>query len=80
VKDAQGLREEPPDDYYKRIFDEYLAAKRAIREPTDHIKFAPFVQRIKSSEYELKAKHSKPFRYQIEQKGAEVVFVAVPLA
>jgi len=80
VKDAQGLRDEAPEDYYKRIFDEYLAAKKAIGDPTDHIKFAPFVQRVKSSEYEMKAKHGKPFRYQSEQKGGEVVFVAVPLA
>ncbi len=80
VKDAHGLRDEAPEDYYKRIFDEYLAAKRAIGAPVDHIKFAPFIQRIKSSEYELKHKHGKPFRYQIEQKSGEVVFVAVPLA
>ncbi len=80
VQDARGLRDEAPEDYYKRIFDEYLAAKRTIGDPVDHIKFAPFMQRVKSSEYELKHKHSKPFRYQIEQKGGEVVFVAVPLA
>jgi hypothetical protein len=80
VEDAVRLRNEPPEDYYKRIFDEYLAAKRELGDPVDGIKFAPFRQRIQSSEQQLSAKHGKPFRYRIESQGREVVFVAVPLA
>jgi hypothetical protein len=80
VDDAQGLRAEAPEDYYKRIFDEYRDAKKAVGDPVDHVKFAPFIARIKSSEQQLSDKHGKPFRYKIEAKGKEVVFVAVPLA
>lgn len=79
VASANALRNEAPEDYYKRIFDEYLAAKRALGDPVDHIKFAPFNQRIKANEHQLTIKHGKPFRFQIEAKGKEVVFVAVPL-
>jgi hypothetical protein len=80
VEDGRKLRDEPPEDYYKRVYDEYLAAKRSIGDPVDHIKFAPFNQRIKSSEQELTNRHGKPFRYKVELQGKEVVLVAVPLA
>jgi hypothetical protein len=80
VEDGRKLRDEPPEDYYKRLFDEYLAAKRAIGDPVDHVKFASFSQRIKGSEQELTTRHGKPFRYKVEVQGKEVVFVAVPLA
>jgi hypothetical protein len=80
VQEAGALRDELPEDYYKRIFDEYLAAKRAVGDPVDHIKFAPFRQRVQASEQQLSSKHGKPFRYKIEAKSGEVVFVAVPLA
>ena len=80
VDDAQALRDEEAEDYYKRIFDEYIEAKRAIGEPVDHIRFAPFSRRIKESEAKLTNKHGKPFRYRIEAKGSEVVLLAVPLA
>ena len=80
VEDAQALRDEAPEDYYKRIFDEYLAAKRAIGDPVDHVRFAHFSQRIKGLEQQMQSKHSKPFRYRLESKGKEVVLVAVPLA
>jgi hypothetical protein len=79
VDDAQELRDEPPEDYYKRIFDEYIAAKASLGDPTEHIRFAPFSRRIKSSEVQLTNKHGKPFRYRIESQGREVVLLAVPL-
>ncbi|MEQ9319500.1 MAG: MXAN_5187 C-terminal domain-containing protein, partial [Polyangiaceae bacterium] len=80
VADAAKLRDEAPEDYYKRIYDEYLAAKRSIGDPVDHIRFQQFQNRIKGLEQQLMTKHGKPFRYQVEAKGKEVVFVAVPLA
>lgn len=80
VEDAAALRDEPPEDYYKRLYDEYVAAKRSIGDPVDHVRFAHFSQRIKGLEQQLSGKHGKPFRYRVEAKGKEVVFVAVPLA
>ncbi len=80
VEDAQDLRDEVPEDYYKRIFDEYIEAKSSLGDPVDHLRFAPFAQRIKSSEAQLTNKHGKPFRYRIEAQGKEVVLLAVPLA
>lgn len=80
VADAAKLRVEAPEDYYKRLYDEYIMAKRSIGDPVDHIRFAQFSQRVKGLEQQLMSKHGKPFRYQVEAKGKEVVFVAVPLA
>lgn len=80
VDDGHALRDEAPEDYYKRIFDEYRQAKQAIGDPVDAIKFAPFAERIKGLETDMMAKHGKPFRYRVERSGGEVVLVAVPLA
>ncbi len=74
------LRDEPAEAYYRRIFDEYIAAKKSLGDPTDNITFAAFVERIQASERELSDKHGKPVRYKIEVRGREVVLLAVPLA
>ncbi len=80
VEDGRALRDEAPEDYYKRIFDEYLAAKRKLGDPTDNVRFAAFQKRVQDGEQRLTDQHGKPFRYRIEQKGGEIVLVAVPLA
>jgi len=78
VADA-ALRDEPADVYYRRIFDEYISAKRSLGDPTDNITLAAFVERIQASEREMTEKHGKPVRYKIEVRGREVVLLAVPL-
>ncbi|MCA9625995.1 MAG: hypothetical protein KC731_43535, partial [Myxococcales bacterium] len=80
VAEAASLRDEPAPDYYKRIYDEYIAAKRKLGDPVGHIRFHHFQTRVKGLESELMGRHGKPFRYKVESKGEEVVFVAVPLA
>lgn len=80
VEDGNLLRDEPPEDYYKRIYDEYLEAKKSLGDPVDHVRFAPFTERIKASERQLSEKHGKPFRYRISVEHREVVLLAVPLA
>ncbi len=78
VADA-ALRDEPADAYYRRIFDEYIAAKRSLGDPVEDITLAAFVERIQASEREMSEKHGKPVRYKIEVRGREVVLLAVPL-
>jgi hypothetical protein len=75
---AQALHAEPPDAYYRRIFEEYIEGKRSLGDPTDHITFPAFVERIMASERELGDKHGKPVRYKVEVRGREVVLLAVP--
>jgi hypothetical protein len=42
----KALREEPEDKYYGRIFEEYVAGKRSLGDPVDHITREAFIARI----------------------------------
>ncbi len=76
---AQALHAEAEGVYYARVFGEYVAAKRSIGDPSDHINQAEFTQKLQASEQELAQKHGKPVRFRVEVKGKEVVLVAVAL-
>jgi hypothetical protein len=78
--DARALRDEGDNDYYSRIFREYVDAKRTLGDPVDHITKEAFTARIMASERETSQKHGKPVRYKVEVRGREVVLLAVPLA
>jgi hypothetical protein len=75
-----ALRSEAPDAYYRRLFQEYIAAKRSLGDPVDHITEANFSSRIRTSEGEMLEKHGKQVRYRVEVRGREVVLIAVPLS
>jgi hypothetical protein len=77
---ARALRDEPEEAYYIRIFEDYIAAKKDLGDPIDHITKDGFLSRLKESEAEMSSKHGKPVRYKIEVQGREVVLLAVPLA
>ena len=78
--DSAALASEAADAYYTRIYGEYIAAKKANNEATDHITKETFVTRIQGMEAEALQKHGKPVRYQVQARGNEVVLLAVPLA
>lgn len=75
-----ALAAEPADAYYARIYGEYIAAKKANNEATDHITKDTFVQRIQGMEAEALQKQGRPVRYQVQARGNEVVLLAVPLS
>jgi hypothetical protein len=70
---------EPADRYYSRLYNEYIAAKRQLGEPVDHITDAAFRTRIQGMEAEAQAKHNRPVRFQVQVTGREVQLLAVPL-
>ncbi len=76
----QGLAAEPVDQYYGRLYNEYMSAKRGLGEQVDHITPEAFRSRIQGMEQETQAKTGKPVRYQVQVNGREVVLLAVPLA
>jgi hypothetical protein len=78
--DARALRAERDEDYYGRVFAEYIRAKDQLGDPTGHITKAAFIGRIQASEREMSDKHGKPVRYKVEVRDREVVLLAVPLA
>jgi hypothetical protein len=73
------LAAEAPAAYYARIYGEYVAAKRAIGESTDHITEQAFATRIQGMEAEASQKHGQRVRYQVQSRNKEVVLLAVPL-
>jgi hypothetical protein len=77
--DAEVLHQTAEGEYYGGVYRDYIAAKKQIGDPTDHITEADFTARLKQSEGEMAAKHGKPTRFKVELKGKEVVLVAVPL-
>jgi hypothetical protein len=77
---SAALGAEGADQYYRRLYNDYIAAKRQLGEPVDHITFEAFVGRIRGSEAESSQKLGKPVRYQVQIKGTAVVLIPVPLS
>ncbi len=73
------LAQEPTEQYYARLYSEYMSAKRSLGEQVDHITDAAFRSRIQGMEQEARGKHGRPVRYQVQVNGREVVLLAVPL-
>ena len=74
-----GAAAEPSADYYGRLYREYIAAKKAIGEATDHISEGAFAGRIRSMEEDAARKYGRPVRYQVHARNKEVVLLAVSL-
>ncbi len=77
---SAALGAEGAEQYYRRLYNDYIAAKRQLSEPVEHITFEAFVGRIRSSEAEISQKLGKPVRYQVQIKGTAVVLIPVPLS
>ena len=75
----QALAAEPAAQYYARIYAEYVAAKSAIGESTEHVSEATFTARIQNMESDAEQKYGRPVRYQVQSRNKEVVLIAVPL-
>lgn len=76
---AAALAAEPRDEYYRRLYNEYIAAKRQLGDPVDHITFGAFTDRIQGSEREMSTKYGRPVRYQVQLREGSVTLIAVPL-
>lgn len=76
---AAALASEPSDQYYRRLFKEYISAKQQLGDPVDHITFDAFSGKIRLSEQEMSQKHGRPVRYEVQLRGSAVVLNAVPL-
>ncbi len=76
---AAALAAEAPGQYYGRIHREYVAAKRQLGDPVEHITFDAFVAKIQASEAQLSQKHGRPVRFQVSLRDSSVVLVAVLL-
>jgi hypothetical protein len=76
---AAALAAEPAEQYYPRLFREYIDAKRSIGDPVEHITQDSFIERIRQRELEMSSKSGRPVRYQVQLRGREVILLAVQL-
>jgi hypothetical protein len=67
------LAAEPEEQYYARVYREYVAAKRAVGEDVSNIPQDKFVQRLKANEQSLMNKHGcRMVRFQVQTVGTQV--------
>lgn len=71
------LAGEPAAQYYARLYQEYIAAKKGLGQAVDGITEPTFVARIQSMEQEALAKSGKPVRYQVQATATEVKLLPV---
>ncbi|HJL19183.1 MAG TPA: MXAN_5187 C-terminal domain-containing protein [Sandaracinaceae bacterium LLY-WYZ-13_1] len=70
---AAKLAAEPEDQYYARIYQEYVAAKEAAGENVSNITQDKFVKRLQANEKSLMRKHDcKMVRFQVQTRGTQV--------
>jgi len=75
-----ALANEPADAYYKRTFDEYMAAKRQVGERTDGVSFDSFRAKLAQNETALKGKYKcRMVRFRVTVKGNQVTLKPVPI-
>ena len=78
--DVLALAQEPEADYYKRLFGEYVEARRAAGEKVDGINFEGFVAKLRLNEANLKKKYQcKAVRFRVQRKGEQVSLKPVPI-
>ncbi|HWU86095.1 MAG TPA: MXAN_5187 C-terminal domain-containing protein [Kofleriaceae bacterium] len=77
--DLAALAQESEPDYYKRVYTEYLAAKRATGHPDD-VSFENFIAKLKVNEGKLRAQYQcRAVRFRVVTKDGKVSLKPVPI-
>jgi hypothetical protein len=77
--DLAMLAQESEPDYYKRVFTEYVAARKAVGSPDD-VSFENFIAKIKVNEGKLKAQYNcRAVRFRVVTKDNKVTLKPVPI-
>jgi hypothetical protein len=78
--DVVALAREPEADYYRRTFDEYIAARRSLGESVEGVTFESFSAKLRLNEANLKKKYNcKAVRFRVQSKGDQVSLKPVPI-
>lgn len=77
--DLAALAHESEPDYYKRVYTEYLAAKRQTGHP-DEVSFENFIAKLKVNEGKLRAQYQcRTVRFRVVVKDDKVSLKPVPI-
>jgi hypothetical protein len=75
-----ALAGEPEATYYRRIYDEYIAARKAAGESVESISFESFTAKLRLNEANLKKKYkAKAVRFRVVTKNGQVSLKPVPI-
>jgi hypothetical protein len=71
---------EPEDVYFRRTFEEYVAARKQNNESVDGITLEAFTEKLRSNEEPLKAKYNVPrVRFKVVVKDKQTTLKPIPL-
>lgn len=74
-----ALAQEPEPDYYKRLFTEYVAARKQTGSPDD-VSFESFIAKLRVNEGKLKAQYQcRAVRFRVVLKDGKVSLKPVPI-
>jgi len=77
--DLAALAQESEPDYYKRVYTEYLAARRQTGNP-DEVSFENFIAKLKVNEGKLKAQYQcRAVRFRLLVNDGKVTLKPVPI-
>jgi len=77
--DLASLAKESEPDYYKRVFTEYVAARKAVGSPDD-VSFENFIAKLKVNEGKLRAQYNcRAVRFRVVTKDNKVSLKPVPI-
>jgi hypothetical protein len=77
--DLAALAQESEPDYYKRVFTEYVAQRKAVGSPDD-VSFENFIAKLKVNEGKLKAQFQcRAVRFRVITKDNKVTLKPVPI-
>lgn len=77
--DIAALAQESEPDYYKRVYTEYVAARKASGSP-DEVSFENFIAKLKVNEGKLKAQYQcRAVRFRVISKDGKVSLKPVPI-
>jgi len=78
--EAVALAQEPEAEYYKRIFDEYVEARRGLGDDVSGINYDSFRAKLRLTEGKLKTKHDcSAVRFKVVVKNDRVTLKPVPI-
>jgi hypothetical protein len=77
--DLAMLAQESEPDYYKRVFTDYVAQRKAVGSPDD-VSFENFIAKLKVNEGKLKAQFQcRAVRFRVVTKDGKVTLKPVPI-
>jgi hypothetical protein len=75
-----ALAQEPLDAYFRRTFDEYIAAKRQLGERVDGVTPDSFRAKLAQNETALKGKYRcRMVRFRVQVRGNQVTLKPIPI-